>query len=230
VLVLAPAVFDLDAMAAGGPLLKWQPELGTRIAVIPRQGDEPICWIETDAFWVWHFANAYEDGTKIVMDFPGWNVPGFLAPGTPARGAYTRAVLDPDAGTIERTELHDGASEFPRIDDRRLGRKHRYVTIGAASAKPLTAGEHDLLCRIDLQTGEWVSADTGAVIGEVAFAPRAGGTAELDGYYLTFATSLDDGRSGLYVWDAAAFPSEPVARVLVSQRIPNGLHGNWFPA
>ena len=206
VLVLGPAVFDLDAMVAGGPLLKWQPDLGTRIAVIPRDGSGAVRWIETDAFWVWHFANAYEDGTRIMLDFPAWNVPGFLTPGTPVTGSYTSAVLDPGAGTIERTDLHDLGSEFPRIDDRLLGRRHRYVTVGAGSGKAATAGEHDLLCRVDLQTGEWVTADTGAVIGEVVFAPRAGSTGELDGYYLTFGTSLEDERSALYIWDADRVP------------------------
>ena len=153
-----------------------------------------------DTFWVWHLANAYEDGTKISVDFPGFNTLGFLDPRTPVTGAYTQAVLDPDAGTIERTVLRDEISEFPRIDDRLVGRRHRYVTVGAASGAAPTAGEHDRLCRIDLETGDVrESYDTGAVIGEVVFAPRAGGTEELDGYYLTFGTSLDDGHSALYV-------------------------------
>ena len=126
--------------------------------------------------------------------------------------------------------LHDGISEFPRVDDRRLGRRHRYVTVGAASGAARTSGEHDVLCRVDLETGAWESFDTGAVIGEVVFAPRPGGTDELDGWYLTFGTSLADGRSWLYVWDADTFPGPPRARVHIPQRVPNGLHGNWFAA
>jgi hypothetical protein len=83
------------------------------------------------------------------------------------------------------------------------------------------------LCRIDLETGEWVEQACEVAFGEVAFAPRTGGTDPLDGYYLAFGTGLDDGRSGLVVWDAATFPGPPRARVLTPQRIPNGLHGNW---
>ena len=60
VLTIGPATFDLGAMTTGGAVLKWQPELGTRIAVIPRDGSSGPAWIHTDAFWVWHFANAYE--------------------------------------------------------------------------------------------------------------------------------------------------------------------------
>ena len=62
--------YDIDAMLAGGPMLSWQPDLGMRIAVIPRDGSGPVRWIETDAHWVWHYANAYEIGNTISMDFP----------------------------------------------------------------------------------------------------------------------------------------------------------------
>ena len=77
-------------------------------------------------------------------------------------------------------------------------------------------------------TGSSVGYASDARLGEVVFAPRPGGTDELDGYYLTFATTLNDDRSWLYVWDAADFPAPPRARVMIPTRIPNGLHGNWF--
>jgi carotenoid cleavage dioxygenase len=60
--------------------------------------------------------------------------------------------------------------------------------------------------------------------------PRKGGTDELDGYYLAYGTDLDNGVSSLYIWDASALPTEPVATVTLPRRVPNGLHGNWFPA
>jgi carotenoid cleavage dioxygenase-like enzyme len=232
VLLLGPAVFDIDAMLTGGQVLKWQPELGVRIAVIPRDGRGPTRWIETDAFWVWHFANAYDDGDTVVMDYSSWSAPAFLAPpGAPITGAFNRAVLHPASGRVDITALHEGGNEFPRIDDRVLGREHRYVTTVASSGRPgIVPAEHDVLCRIDLHTGEWVEQPTDAALGDVVFAPRPGGTDEIDGYYLTFGTTFDHPHSALYVWDAADFPSEPRAKVIVPQRIPNGLHANWFAA
>ena len=95
--VVSPAVFDVAAMLAGGPLLSWQPDLGTRIAVIRRDGTGSTRWIETDAFWVWHFANAHEDGPDIELSFPRWTLPGFLVPDAEDRGDYVRARLSPDA-------------------------------------------------------------------------------------------------------------------------------------
>ncbi len=229
VLVIGPVTFDIDAMMSGGQVLKWQPELGTRIALVPRDGSDTI-WIDTDAFWVWHFANAYDDGDDVVVDFPAWSAPGFLVPDQPVTGSYQQARINPTTRTVSIAELHAATSEFPRIDDRRLGAQHRYSVVTRSSGLPGFTREHDVLARIDLSTGEWVEHRVEASIGETVFAPRDGGTDELDGYYLTFATSAVDGHSALFVWDAADFPATPRARVIVPQRIPNGLHGNWFPA
>jgi len=242
VLVIGPAVLDLDAMARGGGVLRWEPELGTRIAVVPRDGSGGPRWIHTDAFWAWHFANAFEvsaggDGApadaRVVLDFPWWSTLGMGQAGAePMRGALTRATLDPAGGSVVLEHLDDSPTEFPRIDDRLTGRAHRYLTVAGVSGRhPLVRGEHDRLIRYDMATGSSQGWDCDAVIGEVCFVPRPGGTEELDGWYVTFATVFDDRRSArALVWDASDFPGAPVATVTLPQRVPNGLHGNWFPA
>jgi carotenoid cleavage dioxygenase len=245
ILTIGPAQFDLDAMLTGGAVLQWKPELGTRIAVIPRDGSSGPMWIHTEAFWVWHFANAYElyssgatdatsDELRIVVDFPWWSTLGLGladADAGPMRGAFTRATLIPSRGAVELEHLDEVATEFPRIDDRLVGHEHRYLTVAAVSGRhELVRGEHDRLIRYDMQTGRSDAFDCDGVIGEVTFAPRPGGTEELDGFYVGFATSFGKDRSAWgYVWDASEFPTDPVAKVSIPQRVPNGLHGNWFP-
>jgi carotenoid cleavage dioxygenase len=234
VLVLSPAVFDIEAMLAGGPLLAWKPDMGTRIAVIHRDGTGPVRWIHHDAFWVWHFANGHDqpDGT-IAMDFPRWRTPGFLTPGVPNSCDYVQAVLNPDAGTISMEVLHTAIGDFPRIDDRLTGQPQRYsvlTTVSDGRPSSLVAGEHDALARIDLGTGAWAEFPTGGALGETLFVPRPGGTDELDGWYLGYVNSDPAGSTTLGIWEAADFPSAPRATVHLPQRVPNGLHGNWFPA
>lgn len=233
VLVLGPLLLDVDAMLSGGDPLGWHPDLGTRIAVVPRDGT-PVRWAHTDAFWAWHYANAFEDGDRVHVDFPWTTAPDIVLPPSqrgPGGQGFTRATIDPAAGTVDLHHLDHEGTEFPRIDDRLTGRKHRYLTVaGRSGAAAVGPGEHDRLYRYDMDSGASVTYDTGAAVGEVVFAPRDGGTDELDGYYLAFGTGLDDGASSLYVWDAAAFPAPPVATVRIPQRVPNGLHGNWFPA
>jgi carotenoid cleavage dioxygenase len=242
VVTIGPALLDIEAMMTGGEVLQWRPDLGTRIAVIPRDGSSGPRWIHTEAFWVWHFANAFEvpatgddpADVHIVVDFPWWSRLALASAGKgePVRGAFTRATLDPRRGTLDLHHLDDAATEFPRIDDRRTGRRHRYLTVGGLSGEhALVRSEHDRLVRYDMESGTSVGFDCDAAIGEVAFVPRPGGTDELDGYYITFASSLDADRSAwALVWEASEFPGPAMARVAIPQRVPNGLHGNWFPA
>jgi carotenoid cleavage dioxygenase-like enzyme len=237
VLVIGPGVLDVEAMLGGGGVLQWRPELGTRIAVIARDGLSTPTWIETDAFWVWHIANAYETGApedlRIVVDFPWWSALGFAVKGSErVTGSFTRATIDPGRRRVQLTPLDGRATEFPRIDDRLIGRQHRYLTVVGNSGRPeLVRGEHDQLLRYDMATGQAEVWDCDAVVGEVTFAPRDGSSEELDGYFLAFATSLDAARTARFVvWDAAAFPAPPLAEVVIPQRVPNGLHGNWFAA
>lgn len=235
VLVLGPVVFDLDAMMTGGDVLSWRPELGTRIALVPRDGTE-VRWIETDPFFVWHYGNAFDDRGDVVVDFSWWSSFS-LRPDPTRRGAFTRMRLSPSARTATLEHLDDSMTEFARIDDRRCGQPHRYVTVSQKSGRHdgLLSGEFDRLVRHDLQTGTSVHHDGDLVFGEVVHAARASapvgrGDPELDGWYLTYATDLAAERSHLLVWDAQTFPSEPVAKVQMPHRVPNGLHGNWMPA
>ena len=71
---------------------------------------------------------------------------------------------------------------------------------------------------------------TGGAIGEAVFAPKPNGTGELDGYYLASVNALDGDHTTFNIWDATSFPSAPSARIHLPQRVPNRLHGNWFPA
>ena len=235
--VIGPAILDVNAMLTGGSMLSWQPDLGTRIALVPRAGDGPPVFAELDSFWVWHFANAYEDGGRMVADFPSWSELSMAAGDrraasgqrAPVRGQFSRVSIDPARGAATVTQVGEQPSEFPRIDDRLTGRRHRYLTVGAASGQhDLARGEHDRLIRWDMSTGQSQAWDTDASIGEVVFVPRDGAAAELDGYYMTLARSVSDDRSWLYIWDAADFPGPPMAKVAIPATVPNGLHANWF--
>ena len=230
VFVLGPGVLDLQAAMSGGSPLQWRPELGTQVVVVPRHGPGPNTVFELGPFWAWHLANAFEEEGRVIVEFPWWSSPGNAAGDFSAvSGAFSRLALDPATGKADLTHLDTASTEFPRVDDRRTGRAHRYLTVVARTGRDgLQLFEHDRLCRYDMVTGSSVGYDSDAALGEVVFAPRPGGTDELDGYYLTFATTLADDRSWLYVWDAADFPAPTRARVPVPTRVPNGLHGNWF--
>ena len=234
-LFVCPAVFDASGAAAA--VLRWQPELGTRIALVQRRGSsDGLRWIATEPFWVWHFANAFEaaaaDGsTTIMIDFPRWSHPGFDR-STPASCGVVRAEIDPVRGSIRLDQSDDRLAEFPRIDDRRIGRPHRwfYVASKEPSRQPLPLGEWNELSRYDMQTGDVVTQKAGSLrLGEPVFAPAGPAAAEDQGYVVTFATDAATLQSYFLILHAADIAGEPAATLRIPHRVPAGLHGCWVP-
>ncbi len=230
VIFVAPAEFDLQALMTGsGPPLAWHGDQPVRIAVIPRAtGVAEMRWIETDPFWAYHFANGYEDGDTIVVDFSKFHHFA-LGPSSDQSGAVTRARIDLATGSVNLETFADRLTEFPRIDDRLQTRPHRYFTVSAKSTD-LPIGQFDVLARFDTTTGaatEWDSGDW--LFDEVVFA-RARGRGPEEGYSVTFRTDRRTMRSDWVVLDASDVAAGPVARVELPFRVPAGLHGNWFPA
>jgi carotenoid cleavage dioxygenase-like enzyme len=230
VLVINPATFDLGRAAQGRSPLDWEPDRGTRIAVIPRRGgSREVRWVHTDAFWCWHYANAWQDGDTIVTCFPWWS--HLTLSSVPAKGCVSRARINPHAGSIQLEVLDDRPTEFPRVDDRRQGRPTRYAVFSHKSSAALGMGSFDELVRFDLARGtSEVHSFHGSAIGEAVFAPKAGRTEEEAGYILTFATNIATMESTFVILDAGNFAGEPAAVVKLPRRVPLGLHGNWYPA
>ena len=234
ILFVCPAVFEVTDAAA---TLQWRPELGTRIALVPRRGSpDDVRWVDAEPFWVWHFANAFEtritdDSIRIVVDFPRWSRPGFDRT-APASCGVVRAEIDPAHGSIQIDQRDDRMAEFPRIDDRRSGRTHRwyYVASKEHAGQALPQGEWNELCRYDMQTGTVTSRKMGSLrLGEPVFAPTGPDAAEDQGYVVTFATDVATLESYFLVLHAADIAGEPAATLRMPHRVPFGLHGCWVP-
>ena len=228
VLFVCPLCFDLTSKS----VLSWEPDRGTRIAVVRRDvRDSRVRWFETDAFWVWHFANAHEEGAdgscRIVVDYPHWSHPGF-GTAKPAAGGIHRTILHLGTGVVSVEQRDDRMCEFPRIDERRLGRGYRYFHAAAKDPDVWNA-----LRRYDLQTGAVAERRMGreVALGEAIFAPAAGADAsdENAGYLLTYAFDIVSLETRCLILAAADMEAEPVATLRMPQRVPFGLHGSWIP-
>ncbi|MGW5397659.1 carotenoid oxygenase family protein [Streptomyces sp. NPDC003952] len=238
VIVLAPAFFDLAAAMAGGSPLAWRPERGTRVVLVPRDGAPPR-WAEDEAFWLWHTVNAYDEGpgadAPVVLDYVQWSrltVGAGPEPGAaPMSGGLVRARIDPGAGTMARTLLDDSRVEFPRIDDRLIGRRHRHAALATETGRTdLLPGEYDAVRFHDTETGTARVWDAGDLsVGEPVFAPVPGRDSDEHGYWLTFATDRTDGSAWFLVLPAQDPAAGPVARARIPVRVPLGLHGSWLP-
>jgi len=189
---------------------------------------------------MYHTINAWEDGSRIVL--LGCRITNPLAddPPSPRRGtsptigflrlepALYRWTFDLATGTVREEQLDDTFAEFPRMDNRVLGRRSRYSYHGRMAPAPTMY--FDGLVKYDTDSGvRWSYAyPPGWFGGEVAFAPRIGSGAEDDGYLVTFVAEAT-GASEVYLFDARNIVAGPVARLAVPQRVPTGYHTWWVP-
>ncbi|HLK09871.1 MAG TPA: carotenoid oxygenase family protein [Candidatus Binatia bacterium] len=242
VFILCPLVFSFENVAARGGLFSWEPARGTRLGVMPRGGSNAdVRWFETDPCYVFHPLNAYEAGDALVLDVARYGRLDFMGPGAardPAYGGENAARLhrwriDCGAGTVGSTPLDDVVAEFPRVDDRRIGRRHRF---GWVAARDVDTGsrlpQFTAIRGYDLDRGTQVTRSFGAGcgVGEPLFVPRSPEAAEDDGFVV--ALVYDGARDGsdLVILDARDVAGEPVATVRLPHRIPYGFHGAWVPA
>lgn len=242
----APAVFDLSGFAAGGPMISWQPERGTRLGVMSRDGDgSDLRWFPVQDCYVFHFLNAYSDGDLVVVDacrLPRLDI-GLDADAPPLPddedpgGYLTRFTVDLATGNAGHSRLAELWGDFPRIDDRVAGRRHRqgFVATFATGlpdrSQPGADGQFDSVTAYDLEQGTERSyvVGPGRVIGEpvVASDPDGG---EGDGWVLSYVYDRATDRSEVHVLQAGDVAAGPVATVHLPRRVPFGFHGSWLPA
>jgi carotenoid cleavage dioxygenase-like enzyme len=230
IFVLAPAIFDLAAAKKGGPLLSWQPQRGTRVAVIRRDGEGETKWMDTDAFFLFHFMNAYESGDKIIVDYVQHEAFGRGPKGLPA--SLWRLTLDMKEGRAARTQIDDRPAEFPRVDPRRVGLAHRYGWLPVAGTGERAPGTYNAIARYDLETGNVAVHDfgPGREVDEPVIIPRPGSQDDGDGWLMTYLYDRRSDSSVCVILDPKDIARAPIAEIVMPRRIPHGLHGNWMPA
>lgn len=210
---------------------RWAPERQARIGVLPRDGSaDDIRWFEVAPCYVFHPLNAFDDGDTIVLDVVRHaSVFASGAALVPEQRTLDRWTVDLVAGTVREERLDDTAQEFPRVDERRVGRRHRYGwAVGYTPGTPgITAPESIL--RHDVMNGSTraVSFGPGREPGEFVFVASSGGAVEDDGVVMGFVYDRATDRSDLVLLDAQTL--ETVATVHVPARVPHGFHGNWVP-
>lgn len=230
-----PVTFDLDAVMGGaGFPYTWKHDRGARLGLLPLEGDgAAIRWFEIAPCYVFHPLNAFDDGDRVVLDVVRYDSvfdKVRLGPDD-ADPELWRFEIDLVAGTVSERRWGDRSFEFPRVDERRVGRSYRwgYGTEAVRDGDGNTFGGG--LVRIDGRDGttERFGLGEGRVSGEWVMIPRSDGAAEDDGWLMTLVWDRAADRSELVVLAAEDPGAGPVARVLLPTRVPAGFHGNWVP-
>ena len=203
------------------PALKWQPEHGARIGLLPRKAEgSKIRWFSISPGWVYHTSNAFEDGNKVTLlacrrqDWPK------------SPSLFYQWVFDLDKGTVSEKQLDDVMTEFPTVSSRVVGKNAQFGYMAGLGEE-----EADKIIKYNLKTGtsEKHSFGINRHGGETIFVPSVKSSSEDDGYLLNFVYDKASNLSEAVILSANDFKADPIARILLPTRVPYGLHGLWIP-
>lgn len=224
-----PAIFDLKGLASGDNLLQWRPERKMQIRIIHRKTDQ-MTVIEEDAYFVFHFANGFEEDDQIIIDYIRHESLSLgVALETKRPPQLYRATIDLFNKTIDHKLLLNYTAEFPRINEDYISKKYRYIYL---PCKQLTESKKPFnrLIKFDLFENNFKQHDFSetAEIGEPIFIAKKDSDIEDEGYVAFFAYILAENRSEFILLNAQAIEAEPIARIKLPSRVPHGLHGMWL--
>ncbi|EKQ68099.1 lignostilbene-alpha,beta-dioxygenase-like enzyme [Leptolyngbyaceae cyanobacterium JSC-12] len=252
----------LIGFRSAGECIQFHPKRATKIVLIPRypkanhqaapnqqpslavpdsRSSVPVI-VETHAGFVFHHANAFEDGDEVVIDSICYESLPAVEPDADFRqtnfetlkpGQLWRFRVNLQTGKIQRCMIDERCVEFPAVHPAKVGRSHRYLYFAAAHA-PTGNAPNQAILKMDVETGDrilWSAAPWGYV-GEPVFVPRhpnpyqlAG--AEDDGWILTLVFDARSDRSAIVILDARDL--RQIARLNLTHHVPYGLHGSFTP-
>lgn len=231
-----PIVSDMDLAVSTGSPFGFKPECGARLGVMPRDGNNSdVRWFDIDPCFVFHSFNSFEEGNKIILYVSRQQeamVGGFkdIYGGEKTVARLWRWIIDLENGRVSEEQLDDGACDFPRVNDNRIGlhSEYGYCMQIKTDVESLTFGEN--LFKYHLESGKRTDHHLGSNVagGEPVFAPKPGSTKEDQGWILSLVHDRNTRKSKLVIVDAEAFDQEPVAEVMIPQRVPYGAHGSWI--
>ncbi|MBM0740653.1 carotenoid oxygenase family protein [Phormidium sp. CLA17] len=240
----------LAGVRSAAECIQFHPNKPTKIVVIPRKnsGSQETAQqialptsrtFETLSGFVFHHANAFEQGDEVVIDSVCYEDLPAVEPGGDFRqtnfdaiapGQLWRFQVNLQTGTVDRQLLEGRCCEFPVVHPAKVGRSYRYAYLAAGYA-PTGNAPLQTVVKVDTQSSNralWSAAPWGYV-GEPIFVPRNQSNqptnAEDDGWVLVMTFDASRDRSDLVILDAHNLSE--VARLHLKHHVPYGLHGSF---
>lgn len=247
--ILHPAVVSLKTLARVGlgldtfsDALKWQPEKGNLIVLIDRQTQQSKVF-ETEACWMWHSVNAYDQGKSVLVDFIGSEHGGGLGDAESpfykimhlkefqmpkkTTNHLRRYILEPTTSRIQYQTLNqDGNFELPTVSAYKKCRQHEFGHfIHSFPGELFACG----LAEWNQQTEQltsFVSSGKDYFSEPLTFADM-----KSDSPYLSsLVYSGDRKKSYLAIFKVGSIAEGPIAKIWLKHHTPIGFHSYWLPS
>jgi all-trans-8'-apo-beta-carotenal 15,15'-oxygenase len=240
----------LAGLKSAGECIKFRPDQMTRMIVVPRSPTRPQPIIlEAPSGFVFHHANAYEQGDEIIVESICYASLPAVAPGADyldtnfaalSPGQLWRFRLNLVTKAVQKELIESRCCEFPTLHPAQVGQPYRYIYAGAAH-EPIGNAPLQAILKFDRQTNQsqlWSAAPHGYV-SEPVFVPRCAANAagvyteltgdEDDGWVLTLVYNGQTERTDVVILDAKTIDQGPIARLHLKHHVPYGLHGTFTP-
>lgn len=242
-----PITADVKRIEEGGPHWNWEPGKECLIGIMPRDGSvADMRWFRRPACFVFHFMNAFTEGSKVVVDacysavnpFPFITLESGLpydpADMHPALMRWTFDLSKP-GDTFDEEQIGPGG-DMPRVADKHLMKNHDvayYATVDPELGPPqlqgpVGAGFNSLL-RLEPGSGRLSAFDMGNAFTfnePIHIASREPGH---EGWLAMVVDDHTSYLSDVVILDAARIDAGPVARIKLPIRLRPQVHGNWVP-
>lgn len=238
ILFKSPLIVDKLKLMFGFPFnetLMWQNKKSSFFVIIDRRNGI-ITEIETSPFICLHSANAYENGTDIIVDlisYENCNPYDFFylvnlqakQPVFPKTN-LKRYVISLISKQCKDSVLSTNNPEFPRINYDAINTKNYtflYTTF-------MTNTQHkyfNALQKINVQTGKALNWEKFAYfVGEPIFVAKPNSEIEDEGILFSIIFNAVNQRSSLVILDAQTMQQK--AEINLPFHLPFGLHGNFY--
>lgn len=234
-----PALLGLRSISDS---LRWRPEKGNLLLVIPRDPVAPPIQLEAPACFMWHSINAFDEGGRITADFIGYDNPDHFVGHDPVisavmqgrdgehsyPGLVRRYRIDVKEKKVSSEIIAEGSYEWPSIDEHHLCGPYHYAYMCEASPGSFFWNG---LARFNSQSSRLNRYYFGEQVfcSEPIFVSKPQGR-DSEGWLLSECLDSRAGTSFLAVLDAQRLEQGPLARVHLRHHCPFSFHGFWQAA
>jgi len=234
-----PLTIDFDRIMKGNSPIAWEPDKGTHVGVMPRDGTvQDIQWFDSEAKYVFHPMNAYTKDGKIIADVMQFEEAPLFPHADGTKGDPKKAEarlnrweinLESNSRSFKSDYLDENMGEFPRLDERLSTLEYRHGYYASGIGELPDGYSFNSIVHHDHVKGsiESYTLNMHDSLGEPVFIPKNKTSEEGDGYLLTIAHRAIENRSDLLILDASNVSKGPIAVAKLPHRIPHGFHGNW---
>ena len=249
IVILIPP-FNFEPVAGGVGFLdahKWKPDQPTRVLVVDKNDFTTYQWTELPAQWIFHYGNAWEDGSGIIH-FDGARAPHPIlminqfreimrgvvtSEGTSS--VHTRYRLDTVRNKASEVPMlgFNIDSEFPVIDPRVSCRRNEKLVM--LTREHESSAPHPNLTAVSVyeDASQRLTSYTypdHIIPEEHLFVPKPGSAPETEGWIVGTSLNFRDARTEINVFDVTAVDAGPVYRAATAYALPLGLHGRFVAA